>query len=146
MCETQARVFAPGPPDCRRVIVATNIAETSITVEGVVYVIDPGLVKQKSHNSQTGMDSLEVVPISRLVSIAASLASTAKCLVHRVLITSSCTWHRPTILTSTRWVAPFPSRKSHKRLPWGAQKASLGGLPKIMLPCSFYGWKIGCRL
>ena len=61
----QARVFAPGPPNCRRVIVATNIAETSITVEGVVYVIDPGLVKQKSHNSQTGMDSLEVVPISR---------------------------------------------------------------------------------
>ena len=61
----QARVFAPGPLNCRRVIVATNIAETSITVEGVVYVIDPGLVKQKSHNPQTGMDSLEVVPISR---------------------------------------------------------------------------------
>lgn len=58
-------MFAPGPPNCRRVIVATNIAETSITVEGVVYVIDPGLVKQKSHNPQTGMDSLEVVPISR---------------------------------------------------------------------------------
>lgn len=64
-CVLQARVFAPGPPNCRRVIVATNIAETSITVEGVVYVIDPGLVKQKSHNPQTGMDSLEVVPISR---------------------------------------------------------------------------------
>lgn len=64
----QARVFAPGPPNCRRVIVATNIAETSITVEGVVYVIDPGLVKHKSHNPQTGMDSLEVVPISRSVS------------------------------------------------------------------------------
>ena len=65
----QARVFAPGPPDCRRVIVATNIAETSLTVEGVVYVIDPGLVKQKSHNPQTGMDSLEVVPISRCVTV-----------------------------------------------------------------------------
>lgn len=69
----QARVFAPGPPNCRRVIVATNIAETSITVEGVVYVIDPGLVKQKSHNPQTGMDSLEVVPISRWVMTAVSM-------------------------------------------------------------------------
>ncbi|KAL3149932.1 hypothetical protein ABBQ38_013295 [Trebouxia sp. C0009 RCD-2024] len=67
--ELQARVFAPGPPNCRRVIVATNIAETSITVEGVVYVIDPGLVKQKSHNPQTGMDSLEVVPISRVQAV-----------------------------------------------------------------------------
>lgn len=66
-------MFAPGPPNCRRVIVATNIAETSITVEGVVYVIDPGLVKQKSHNPQTGMDSLEVVPISRWVMIAISM-------------------------------------------------------------------------
>ncbi|DBA88218.1 TPA: hypothetical protein ACH3X1_016577 [Trebouxia sp. C0004] len=67
--ELQARVFAPGPPNCRRVIVATNIAETSITVEGVVYVIDPGLVKQKSHNPHTGMDSLEVVPISRVQAV-----------------------------------------------------------------------------
>lgn len=71
--QLQARVFAPGPSNCRRVIVATNIAETSITVEGVVYVIDPGLVKQKSHNPQTGMDSLEVVPISRSVPVHAIL-------------------------------------------------------------------------
>lgn len=75
-CGLQARVFAPGPPNCRRVIVATNIAETSITVEGVVYVIDPGLVKQKSHNPQTGMDSLEVVPISRWVMTCSQYAAT----------------------------------------------------------------------
>ena len=60
-------MFAKPPAGCRRVIVATNIAETSITVEGVVYVVDPGLVKQKVHNPQTGLDSLEVVPISRSV-------------------------------------------------------------------------------
>lgn len=34
----QARVFLPAPPDCRRIIVATNLAETSLTVDGVVYV------------------------------------------------------------------------------------------------------------
>ncbi len=63
-------MFAPGPPGCRRVVVATNIAETSVTVEGVVYVVDPGMVKQKSHNPQTGLDSLEVVPISRCIVFA----------------------------------------------------------------------------
>lgn len=61
----QARVFAPAPEGCRRIIVATNIAETSITVAGVVYVIDPGMVKQKNYNPQTGLDSLTVNPISR---------------------------------------------------------------------------------
>ncbi len=63
----QARVFAPAPLGCRRCIVATNIAETSITVDGVVYVIDPGMVKQKEYNPRTGLDSLLVSPISRRV-------------------------------------------------------------------------------
>ena len=58
-------MFVPPPKGCRRIIVATNVAETSITVDGVVYVIDPGMVKQKSYNAQTGLDSLTVVPISR---------------------------------------------------------------------------------
>lgn len=63
--EMQARVFAPAPKGCRRCIVATNIAETSVTVDGVVYVVDSGMVKQKEYNPQTGMDSLGVTPISR---------------------------------------------------------------------------------
>jgi len=58
-------VFARAPPGCRRVVVATNIAETSITIDGVAYVVDPGLVKQKSYNPHTGLDSLDIVPISR---------------------------------------------------------------------------------
>lgn len=61
----QARVFAPPPEGCRRLIVATNIAETSITVDGVVYVVDSGMVKQKTYSPATGMESLNVVPISR---------------------------------------------------------------------------------
>ncbi|KAL4545360.1 hypothetical protein Ndes2526B_g00040 [Nannochloris sp. 'desiccata'] len=64
--EMQSRVFAPPPPGVRRCIVATNIAETSVTVDGIVYVIDPGTVKQKDYNPRTGMESLSVVPISRV--------------------------------------------------------------------------------
>ncbi|GMH34180.1 hypothetical protein BSKO_02014 [Bryopsis sp. KO-2023] len=64
--QQQALVFSPCPEGCRRCIVATNIAETSITVDGVVYVVDPGTVKQKIYNPETGMDSLDVVTISRV--------------------------------------------------------------------------------
>ncbi|PKA66118.1 putative pre-mRNA-splicing factor ATP-dependent RNA helicase [Apostasia shenzhenica] len=64
--EMQVRVFSPAPSNCRRIIVATNIAETSLTVDGVVYVIDPGYVKQRQYNPSTGMYSLDVVQISRV--------------------------------------------------------------------------------
>ena len=43
-----------------QVILATNIAETSITVPGVRYVVDPGFVKARSYSSRTGADSLQV--------------------------------------------------------------------------------------
>lgn len=58
-------MFRPAPAGTRRCIVATNIAETSVTVDGVVYVIDPGMSKQKDFNPGTGLDRLEVGPISR---------------------------------------------------------------------------------
>ncbi|KAG9147645.1 hypothetical protein Leryth_015728 [Lithospermum erythrorhizon] len=64
--EMQIRVFGPPPPNCRRFIVATNIAETSLTVDGVVYVIDSGYVKQRQYNPSTGMYSLDVVQISKV--------------------------------------------------------------------------------
>ena len=63
--DMQAEVFKPTPPGARKVVVATNIAETSLTIDGIVYVIDPGFCKQNSFNSKTGMESLVVVPTSR---------------------------------------------------------------------------------
>ena len=62
----QAKIFEPTPEGARKVVLATNIAETSITIDGVVFVIDPGFVKQNSYNPRTGMSSLTVVPVSSL--------------------------------------------------------------------------------
>lgn len=62
--EMQAKIFEPTPEGARKVVLATNIAETSITIDGVVFVIDPGFVKQNSYNPRTGMSSLVVVPVS----------------------------------------------------------------------------------
>jgi ATP-dependent RNA helicase DHX8/PRP22 len=44
---------------------ATNIAETSITIPGIRYVIDPGFVKARSYDPSKGMESLDVVPASK---------------------------------------------------------------------------------
>ncbi|CAG0902485.1 unnamed protein product, partial [Cyprideis torosa] len=63
--EMQTRIFDPAPPGSRKVVIATNIAETSLTIDGIYYVVDPGFVKQKVYNSKTGMDSLVVTPISQ---------------------------------------------------------------------------------
>ncbi|PRT53467.1 Pre-mRNA-splicing factor ATP-dependent RNA helicase prp16 [Wickerhamiella sorbophila] len=63
--DLQARVFLPATPGARKVIVATNIAETSLTVDGIRYVIDGGLAKIKVYNSRLGVDTFQVVPISQ---------------------------------------------------------------------------------
>lgn len=63
--EMQTRIFEPAPPGARKVVLATNIAETSITIDGVYYVIDPGFVKQNAYDARLGMDSLVVTPISQ---------------------------------------------------------------------------------
>lgn len=63
--DLQARIFEPTPPGARKVVLATNIAETSLTINGIIYVIDPGFCKQKSYNPRSGMESLIVTPVSR---------------------------------------------------------------------------------
>lgn len=63
--EMQSKIFDPAPPNSRKVVIATNIAETSITIDGIFYVIDPGFVKQNAYDPKLGMDSLVVTPISQ---------------------------------------------------------------------------------
>ncbi|KAJ2953700.1 hypothetical protein O0L34_g1317 [Tuta absoluta] len=63
--DMQAKIFEPTPEGARKVVLATNIAETSLTIDNIIYVIDPGFAKQNNFNSKTGMESLMVVPISK---------------------------------------------------------------------------------
>ncbi|KAJ2359466.1 Pre-mRNA-splicing factor ATP-dependent RNA helicase PRP16 [Coemansia erecta] len=61
--DLQARIFERSRT--RKVVVATNIAETSLTVDGVRYVVDTGYYKLKVYNPRIGMDSLQITPISQ---------------------------------------------------------------------------------
>ncbi|CDW55458.1 pre mRNA splicing factor ATP dependent [Trichuris trichiura] len=63
--DLQAKIFEPMPPGARKVVLATNIAETSVTIDGIAYVIDPGFCKQNSYDFRRGMEYLHVVPISK---------------------------------------------------------------------------------
>jgi len=70
--QQQQRIFdaAPAPrvpngPAGRKIVVSTNIAETSLTIDGIVYVVDPGFSKQKVYNPRIRVESLLVSPISK---------------------------------------------------------------------------------
>ncbi|PIA30573.1 hypothetical protein AQUCO_05500107v1 [Aquilegia coerulea] len=61
----QDLIFAPTPRGKRKVIVSTNIAETSLTLEGIVYVVDSGFSKQRFYNPISDIENLVVAPISK---------------------------------------------------------------------------------
>jgi pre-mRNA-splicing factor ATP-dependent RNA helicase DHX38/PRP16 len=63
--DLQAKIFERAAPGVRKVIVATNIAETSLTVDGIMYVVDAGFSKLKVYNPKMGMDTLQITPISQ---------------------------------------------------------------------------------
>jgi pre-mRNA-splicing factor ATP-dependent RNA helicase DHX38/PRP16 len=63
--DLQAKIFDRAAPGVRKCIVATNIAETSLTVDGIMYVVDSGYSKLKVYNPRMGMDTLQVTPISQ---------------------------------------------------------------------------------
>lgn len=63
--EMQTKIFEIPKEGIRKCVIATNIAEASLTIDGIYYVIDPGFSKIKAYNPKTGMDSLVVVPICK---------------------------------------------------------------------------------
>lgn len=63
--EVQSKIFEPTPEGTRKVVFATNIAETSITIDGIRYVVDPGFAKINTFNPRVGMEQLIVSPISQ---------------------------------------------------------------------------------
>ncbi|XP_062404662.1 pre-mRNA-splicing factor ATP-dependent RNA helicase PRP16 isoform X1 [Sardina pilchardus] len=63
--DLQAKIFQKAPDGVRKCIVATNIAETSLTVDGIMFVVDAGYCKLKVFNPRIGMDALQVYPISQ---------------------------------------------------------------------------------
>jgi len=63
--DLQAKIFEPAPDGVRKVVVATNIAETSLTIDGIRYVVDSGYCKLKTYNPRLGMDALLLCPASQ---------------------------------------------------------------------------------
>lgn len=69
--EMQTRIFDPAPPNARKVVVATNIAEASLTIDGIYYVVDPGFAKARSHATPS---------VCKLISLPGCFSASFPCL------------------------------------------------------------------
>jgi len=63
--DMQAKIFEKTPAGARKIVLATNIAETSLTIDNILFVIDCGFSKQTCFDPRTGKESLVVTPISK---------------------------------------------------------------------------------
>ncbi|KIO06158.1 hypothetical protein M404DRAFT_15215 [Pisolithus tinctorius Marx 270] len=63
--DKQMRVFAPPPPGCRLVVVSTNVAETSLTIPGIRYVVDCGRAKERTYDVTSGIQSFQISWVSK---------------------------------------------------------------------------------
>ncbi|KAJ2524619.1 hypothetical protein GGI11_000676 [Coemansia sp. RSA 2049] len=63
--EKQKLVFDPPRKETRKVVFTTNVAETSVTVDGIAFVVDGGFVKKRIHALSTGISRLATIPISK---------------------------------------------------------------------------------
>jgi pre-mRNA-splicing factor ATP-dependent RNA helicase DHX38/PRP16 len=63
--DLQVKIFHPAPEGVRKVVVATNIAETSLTIDGIKFVVDSGFCKLKTYNPRLGLDALLICPASQ---------------------------------------------------------------------------------
>jgi ATP-dependent RNA helicase DDX35 len=63
--EEQMFVFQKAPTNTRKVILSTNIAEASVTIDHIVYVIDSGYVKLRTYDARLGIETLNVLPVSK---------------------------------------------------------------------------------
>ncbi|RSL67834.1 hypothetical protein CEP53_002833 [Fusarium sp. AF-6] len=63
--EQQMYIFDKTPEGTRKVVFSTNIAEASVTIDGIVYVVDSGFVKLRAYDPRTGIESLTATPVSK---------------------------------------------------------------------------------
>jgi ATP-dependent helicase HrpB len=92
--EDQDRAFAPNP--IRKIVVATNVAETSVTIDGIIHVIDSGQARVARYDAERGIGTLFIEPISRASADqrAGRAGRTAPGVCHR-LWTESAHLNRP---------------------------------------------------